>query len=567
MAEIAPPPPTGAASPPAPPPTAVANNPPPGLVDLPPGARLDATVIALPEKGLVQVATEHGPVQLRSALALPDKATLQLVLQSRAPSLVFIIAAINGRPVPGAAAAAGAANPLTAGLAGSPGGAATAGGGGGAAATPALAPTPVTLTVGAELTGILIRPTVAATTPATATNPAGVANPLAAGATTAAIGLAATAANASAGTATTPATGGSPANVGAPGAGTAAPTTGNAAANPAGALTAGTQLPLRVISVTPPGTSGAIVVPPAAGGARPVPGQPLHGVVISTAGGGNQAVVQTPFGTVSLATPTVLPPGTSLTLELTAPPRPPTGALHPTAHGASQQAIDQATRAALVWAREWPALEESLEALEEIAPGALRQVTTAALPRPDTQLSANVLFFLSALRAGDIRSWFGDGPTRILQRLRTDVANRLGDDFAHLSRVADEPTGDWRLSVAPFLAEDEIQKIRLLTRRQEDEDDEDDEDKAGTRFVVDLDLSRLGRMQLDGLVASGGKRVDLVIRTDRPLPPHMQNDIRDIFTEASELTGMTGGVGFQSQPAGFVDIQPEVTSGGLGLEV
>ncbi len=562
MAEIAPPPPTGAAPPLAPPPTAVANNPPPGLVDLPPGARLDATVIALPEKGLVQVATEHGPVQLRSALALPDKATLQLVLQSRAPSLVFIIAAINGRPVPGAAASA--ANPLVAGLAGSPGGTATAAGG--AAATPAFAPTPVTLTVGAELTGILIRPAVAITNPAAATNPAGVASPSAAGATTVAGSAAATAATASAGTATAPATGGSPSNVGTPGTGTTASTPGNAAANPAGALTAGTQLPLRVISVAPPGLSGAVVVPSAAGGTRPVPGQPLHGVVISTAGGGNQAVVQTPFGTVSLATPTVLPPGTSLTLELTAPPRPPTGALHPTAHGASQQAIDQATRAALVWAREWPALEESMKALEEVAPGALRHVTTAALPRPDSQMTANVLFFLSALRAGDIRSWFGDGPTRILQRLRTDVANRLGDDFAHLSRVADEPAGDWRLSVAPFLAGDEIQKIRLLTRRQEEED-EDDEDKAGTRFVVDLDLSRLGRMQLDGLVASGGKRVDLVIRTDRPLPPHMQNDIRDIFTEASELTGMTGGVGFQSQPAGFVDIQPEVTSGGLGLEV
>lgn len=564
MSEIAPPQPTGAPPPTAPPPTAVATNPPPRLLDLPLGARLEATIIGPPDKGLIQVATEHGTVQLRSLVALPEKATLQLVLQSRAPSLIFLIAGIDGRPL----SVGTPAGPLATSLAG-PQGAATGGGTGGIVqpATPSATPTPVTLTTGAQLTGILIRPAaIAPGAPTTGQVPP-------AGTLAGSVGAAATAGGNS--PALTPGTT-IPGTSGAttPATGTPSPAVTPVSSTAAGtvmphSLAVGTQLPLRVVSVLPPGQAATIVTPDASAAARPVAGQSLHGVVIPSHGG-NQAVVQTSLGTVSLATPTALPAGTSLVLEFTGAPRPPAAVSHPGTHGASQQAIDQAGRAALTWAREWPALDETLRVLADIAPGAHQHVTSSALPRPDAQLTSNVLFFLSALRGGDVRSWIGDGPARILQRLRADVANRLGDDFAQMSRTADEPaSGDWRMTAVPFLAEDEIQKIRLLTRHHEenDEDEENDGESSGMRFVVDLDLTQLGRMQLDGLVADGGKHVDLVVRTDNPLPPQMQSDIRDIFIDAAAVTGISGGVGFQAQPAGFVDAMPAATSSGLGLEV
>ena len=46
-----------------------------------------------------------------------------------------------------------------------------------------------------------------------------------------------------------------------------------------------------------------------------------------------------------------------------------------------------------------------------------------------------------------------------------------------------------------------------------------------------MELSQLGRMQLDGLVRGGNKRLDLIVRSATPLPGHMRDDIRRIFSE------------------------------------
>ena len=71
---------------------------------------------------------------------------------------------------------------------------------------------------------------------------------------------------------------------------------------------------------------------------------------------------------------------------------------------------------------------------------------------------------------------------------------------------------------------------------------EDDADQ--TRFVVEVEMSRLGDLQLDGLVR--GKRLDLILRSRAPLPDFMRRDITQIFHEANEITGNRGKIGFQS---------------------
>lgn len=250
-----------------------------------------------------------------------------------------------------------------------------------------------------------------------------------------------------------------------------------------------------------------------------------------------------------------------MTLEplgsLTAPTA--AAAAHPSAHLSDP---------ALLFGREWPALEESAATLAELSPGA-QQAVLQMLARPDTQLGANVLFFLAALRGGDIRSWLGDGPMRVLERLRPELAGRLGEEFSRLARLADEPgSNDWRVAAVPFADGEDVHRIRFLTRQSPQEEDKG-ESGRGTRFLVDVELTRLGRLQLDGLVAKDGKRVDLLVRSNQPLPGRMRDDIRVIFQEAAALTGLQGGVGFQAQPAGFVDVAAAVpaASGATGIEV
>ncbi len=112
-----------------------------------------------------------------------------------------------------------------------------------------------------------------------------------------------------------------------------------------------------------------------------------------------------------------------------------------------------------------------------------------------------------------------------------------------------------------------MRSITLYLRRDRDEDDDDAErSRDDTRFVVDVELSRLGRMQLDGFVRGGDKRFDLIVRTEKPLPPWMRDDIREIFAEASALTGLKGGTSFQVGPAGFIDVA-EYASAGPGRDL
>ena len=338
------------------------------------------------------------------------------------------------------------------------------------------------------------------------------------------------------------------------------PTTGQANAAPTGQIfPGGSPLVVKITSINVPTSPPSTLTPAPTG--EPVslaPGQSLSGVVSGRQGIG-QTVVQTHAGPISLPTSDALPPGTQLKFEIVSlKPAAPGGPLH----GA------QVSGAAPLFDGDWFALDEALTLLRDAAPGAHTHIMQTALPRADGQLSTNVLFFLSALRGGDMKNWMGDGPSRILERQRPELAARMRTDLNQMTRTFEDPlSGDWRLHAVPFLFGGEIDRLQLLVRDQEDED-EDGLGKDDTRFVIDLTLTRLGHLQIDGLVGNKNKRLDVVLRTDTPLQPHMREDIRRLYTDALDVTGLEGSVGFQAAPGNFIEIPksgPTVTvpSGGM----
>ena len=84
--------------------------------------------------------------------------------------------------------------------------------------------------------------------------------------------------------------------------------------------------------------------------------------------------------------------------------------------------------------------------------------------------------------------------------------------------------------------------------------DEVDEDANGAdghgaranRFLIDLTLSRIGELQLDGLVRP--RRFDLILRTHMPLPPEMRQEIGKLFQNSLETLGMTGAFPSRREP-------------------
>ncbi len=559
MAEVTPPPPppsSGLPAQPAPPPTVtVTNPPPPALLELPLGARLEAVIAAITGQGRVDIDTAVGRLSLATGFPLPKDGPLTLQLLAKVPAPQFLITAVHGlRPETAlrALGLANAAGQAAAGLAsGRVAGAQSGQGGGPAVAAQAAPPAAINLTVGATLTATLLRPgppVISAAAPVAAgqaTPPAG--GPALPGAATPA-GNPLLAAQAQTATARP--------GAGIPAAAAPASTpTGGQPSAPAADPAAGTRFAIRVVSFQPLADGEA--PPPLRAGPPLAPGNTLAGVVTGSAQPSGHPVVQTAAGSLIVATRTPLPPGSTVVFEVLSQTAPPP-AQHPGGHGAIPPLGDAG----------WPALQETLAALEEINPGIAQQLAQAVLPRPGAALGANLLFFLVALAGGDLRNWIGDGPNRILQRFRPELLSRLGDDFGRIARVADDRgPGDWRTYLLPFFNGAEIQPIRLYTRPAGD-DEETEKGRKGTRFVVDITYSHFGRLQLDGLVYQKEKHMDLIVRTEKRLPEKVENGIRGIFEDANETTGIKGGIGFQAAPPNFVEVdRPERPTEHVGLIV
>lgn len=549
-----PPPPIPPQGTPRPLPTVVVANPTAALIALSTGAKFEGTVVTEGSPTTVQVSTVHGTLQFQTTLPLAQGAKLDLTLQNLAPQIQLQISAIDGKP-PHLTVRIPASSPTPAGI-GAPGPALGTPTGGPSLANARAAgavpntPNPQALT-GTTVVATLLRPqgsfakaatgvpagnqlkTSASHTAANPVPPAGsriAATP--AGRTispnTMSPGVQTAAATPQAGTA--------PAQ-----AGTATPQAGTALP-----LAQGTRIPVRVTAVHMPGTGSP--TPQAARapflGMPPI-GQPFVAKVTGNTASG-QPIAQSPLGPIALATNTPLPRGATVMLEVAG------RAVHPESAAARQTPLPLS----LFRAPQWQTFREAYQAMQELNPAATQHTMANVLPRPDAHLAANVLFFLSALRGGDISGWLGDPLTRILQRAQPHLATRLRDEFGQLATMAREPmAGDWRIALIPLLNGPDIEQLRLYLKPYGGEEGNDDNSK-GVRFIIDVDLSRLGRIQLDGLARDNKNRVDLIVRSEELFPAEMQNDIRAIFEEANALTGKSGGLSFQAKPPDFVDVSP-----------
>ncbi len=312
-----------------------------------------------------------------------------------------------------------------------------------------------------------------------------------------------------------------------------------------------TQLVLRVVDVQPPAqnqatTAGTTLRALWRASQEMVGSQPpdrLTGTVVraeTPSGPAPRVVVKTPVGNLAVASNADLPPGTRLTIEVVEtrpPPAPlPTGPIDPLA----------ARELIMRLGNDWEAMRRAIAELARQDPAVARQITNQVLPNLGPRLTSASLFFFSALNAGDLTGWLGRGAAQMLENAgRSDLLSRLVDDFAQLGRLGSEPVaGDWRAILMPLWDGQQLHMLRLFSKQQQGGGEAEGEDGEGTRFVIELDLSRLGPMQLDGLLHR--RNLDLILRTRRPLVDTMRRDITGIYQASLETTGMDGNLVFET---------------------
>ena len=343
-------------------------------------------------------------------------------------------------------------------------------------------------------------------------------------------------------------------------------------------LPRGATVALKILTVSPPPQQPRPPGDPEVGGrngqaggqsngraeSRPVPldaGEPavppdtpvLRGTVAGSTPQG-QPILATKQGMLALNVPASLPPGARVTAALTDLAQA-TQAAAPTLSGPPGP-LDE---------RDWPAMRQLMATLAASDP-ALAKSMLATMPQPNRKLSAALGFFLAAMRGGDARGWLGDEASSTLDKAgRRDLLERLDKDFEGLRRDAAEPLpGDWRSYTIPLMDSTGPKPIKLHVHplKEDEESDGRPRGKPGSRFLIDLDLSRFGPMQLDGLVRPN--HFDLILRSHAALPPELRVELIQVFADSVRAVGYSGGLSFQSGARSWVKLT-RAGQAGLGV--
>jgi hypothetical protein len=200
-------------------------------------------------------------------------------------------------------------------------------------------------------------------------------------------------------------------------------------------------------------------------------------------------------------------------------------------------------------------LPSHFDAFDEITelihyqPNSVNKVPPHIIPRPGPALAAEMLFLMTALQGGDLRKWMGEDNLRYLNASgKSDLVAALSNEYSALKTIpADSRDGQWHHILIPLNGDGAVKPVELFFKRQQHKS-KDDGERNTDHFMVDVELTRMGRMQLDGLVQTKANQTqfDLIVRTHKEWDDAIQQNIRSIYMRAQEISGFGGSVQFRS---------------------
>ncbi|RJF94612.1 hypothetical protein D3874_01925 [Oleomonas cavernae] len=275
-----------------------------------------------------------------------------------------------------------------------------------------------------------------------------------------------------------------------------------------------------------------------------------------------QLRLATPEGVVTLNdAPAELDPGTRIALDIVArngarsPASPlPSATTLPSLAGASPAVLQFAAGRTVL-----SDIERLLAAAQPDGGLSLARILPG-LAQKDGQTAA-VALLGAALKFRDFKRLVGDQRRLALEHDAGPAPMlRAGAEFGEIARAATEPAPQgWRPLVMPFFDGRQIVPVMIFVRPQEEPAGDPDEAEAhvhkgrrGTRFMVDLSLSELGLLQVDGFMQD--KRIDTILRSRRPLDPDLRSGVEARYLTVLETAGFAGSLLFQVQdgPPGLV---------------
>lgn len=211
----------------------------------------------------------------------------------------------------------------------------------------------------------------------------------------------------------------------------------------------------------------------------------------------------------------------------------------------------------------WTVLSDALKTIERTDAPAFENFK-AVLPSVSPKLPALMLSYVKAATKNiPLETWLGEQNAAAIRKTEGGevLLKRLEREFTP-KKAADRQETPWKGFDIPFLTGTAVEPVSLyLQRPPEDFDRRASGQKAGggVRFVVDLSLSRLGKIQLEGLANRQNRTFSLTIRTQNALPDGAEAHIKSIFTQTLGALSYAGGVQIR-QTDDFIGFAPLETA-------
>lgn len=207
----------------------------------------------------------------------------------------------------------------------------------------------------------------------------------------------------------------------------------------------------------------------------------------------------------------------------------------------------------------WPALEESVAMLAGTNAAAAGQLVQKSA-QGGGKLANSLLFLLAAAGRGGPSAWVGKDVEQSLSKASTSVLTRLKSDIQQMAALASDTTGEWRTMLLPFDARGGEFPLAALLLHQgakidpdaegENEDAEGEQENT-QRFLLQVQFSILGDIQLDGTV--GGQNFDLIVRSTQAFPQVLTKDATELFNMSLAANNFSGSIQFREQAEFPVD--------------
>lgn len=222
----------------------------------------------------------------------------------------------------------------------------------------------------------------------------------------------------------------------------------------------------------------------------------------------------------------------------------------------------------------WNVLNEAISALEQIDAPAVDALKTV-LVQTGNKMPALILNYLNAVNAGaDVRAWLGDANVRALESLGKRgqaVLKQLEKEFSSGAKKMTDGKSVWKGYDIPFMTGTAVEPVSLYLQQSSEALEERTKNKpapvTAVRFVLDLNLTQLGRVQLEGLSQRAKRSFNLNIRHAYPFDAAFEDRVRTLFTKTLDALNYTGVVALKRTDE-FIEIKeersaPAASDGGL----